>query len=439
MNQDPRITRIVDRFQDEEIPESPPESLPLLDKYRAYDPDPKAFADIDALFIQHHLGPFVPRVKSMIEDGLDPSRCWFIDIPYSTNMDVCRELRKLGCPESQATELLTDPLAPYADTQGQRVAEILRQIATRRDPRTLLVVDDGAYFARTLSEFRQSCPRIAHAFGNSRVVEQTTRGHRYLHKHARELVDAHHLSFVSIARCQTKLCFESPFIGAAVSRAIGRTLESRGDVLDRMKHIAVIGFGAVGRATTLALRRWRPDAHLAVVEIDEGKYEQISALGCQPVVQLLDSKQYSLVAGCTGYNSFKLHQRALLADGALLASGSSAAVEFNRAGFIELADASPDDEIEVLNRAETKASGIHATIAFQHEGKKRFFFLNSGFPVNFDGRMECLPTRAIQATHCLLFAASRQVMGAKSPSFERIDPSADNWIHSHALNELAPL
>ena len=140
--------------------------------------------------------------------------------------------------------------------------------------------------------------------------------------------------------------------------------------------------------------------------------------------------------GCTGYNSFKLDQRALLADEAILASGSSAAVEFNRPAFVELADRYPDDEIEILDREKTIAQGIHAKISFQQEGGKKFTFLNAGFPVNFDGRLECLPTRTIQATHCLLFSAACQVLQQKSPGLRLIDAEIDNWIYENAINQL---
>jgi S-adenosylhomocysteine hydrolase len=372
----------------------------------------------------------------MIEEGLDPLRCWFIDIPYSTNVDVRSELRKLGCPESQAARLFNDPLLPYTCSQSMRVADILRGIASRADPRPLLVVDDGAYFARALNKFHGLDPKILDAFKDSSVVEQTTRGHRYLQVHAKELVDEYRLSLVSIARCKTKLNFESPFIGAAVSRAINRSLKPHYDNLADLRNIAVIGFGSVGQATTEEVRRRLPEASIDVVEIDTLKYDPIRALDCNPMMELPETRQYHLVVGCTGYNSFKLDQRALLADGAILASGSSAAVEFNRAGFVELADAFPDDEIEVLNRAETRTLGIHAPITFQQEGKKRFSLLNAGFPVNFDGRMECLPTRTIQATHVLLFEAARQALRAKNPGFEMINAEKDAWIFDQALNEL---
>jgi len=436
MTQDPRIERTLAVFDEEEIPHSPPEDLPLMGKFREHYPDHRAFADVDALFIQHHLGPFVPRIKAMIQDGLDPLRCWFIDIPYSTNTDVRLALRKLGCPESQAAKPFNDPLLPYGCSQSMRVADILRGIASQKNPRPLLVVDDGAYFARALNKFRGLDIEILDAFKDSSVVEQTTRGHRYLQVYARELVEEYRLSLVSIARCKTKLNFESPFIGAAVSRAINRSLQSHYDNYADLRNIAVIGFGSVGQATTAEIRRRLPEASIDVVEIDKLKYDQIRALGCNPVMQLPEEGQYDLVVGCTGYNSFKLEQRASLADGAILASGSSAAVEFNRAGFVELADAFADDEIEIVNRGETRSLGIHAPITFQQELKKRFSFLNAGFPVNFDGRMECLPARMIQATHVLLFEAARQALRSRNPGFEMIDAERDAWIFNQALNEL---
>jgi len=430
---DPRIDRALDAFEHEEIPEMVPESLPLLDALRTHFPEPAAFDDLDVLFIQHHLGPFTARLKAMRADGLDMGRAWFIDIPYSTSRKA-REAAHAGCPAGHRVELLDDPLEPYSEAQLARALILIRELAARKRGK-LLVVDDGAYFLRSLHLLRVTRPDLARAFAGTRVVEQTTRGHRVVQRSATLIADLE-LSVVSIARCATKLGFESPFIGAAVSRAIARAVQANADLTDGFRRAAVLGFGPVGEAVTTALRRAHESLRIHVVDPDTAKHDRIAQEGAAPLTELPDrlaeADRYDLVAGCTGYNAFKLHERRLLAKHAILASGSSAAVEFNRAGFIELADAYPDDEIEVLNRDAVRAQGIHATITMRHEGGRVMHFLNAGFPVNFDGRMECLPARVIQATHCLLYHAGRQALAAESPGVHRVDVEVDRWLLEQA-------
>ena len=96
-----------------------------------------------------------------------------------------------------------------------------------------------------------------------------------------------------------------------------------------------------------------------------------------------------------------------------------------------------DDEIEITNRLETISKGIHAEIFIRQEKGKTFSFLNAGFPVNFDGRLECLPTGIIQATHGLLFAASIQTIAQKGPGINTVNPDDDDWIFKRAVNQLS--
>lgn len=433
---DPRVVASLANFDQEEIPAAPPENLPLLDEMRKELPDGNPFVGVDALFIQHHLGPFIPRLKAMFAGGLNPERCWFIDIPYSTNMVARTCLMDTGCRETQTTRIFSDPLEDYSISQSWRVALLLGKVANRKNPRPLLVVDDGAYFLRYLSSLKMHQPDLLQEFAGTRIVEQTTRGHRYLLGTGAEIIELCQLPVVSIARCRTKLEFESPFIGAAVSRALTRAIGD--ERLAAMQRIGVIGYGAVGRATVAALLKKANRATIDIVDIDAQAIEAACKAGpnCRALPQLRDSAGYNLVVGCTGYNSFKLEQRKLLANDALLASGSSAAVEFNRTGFIELADQYPDDEIEVLEQEQTRQEGIHATIKISQEGRKKFSFLNAGFPVNFDGKLECLPARMIQATHCLLYAAACQALKEASPGLKRIGSQSDDWIYQHALRQL---
>ncbi|MCZ6603113.1 MAG: hypothetical protein O6952_08905, partial [Planctomycetota bacterium] len=351
----------------------------MLDKLRLRSTESKDFKGVDVLFIQHFLGSFIPRLSAMRANGLDPDRSWFIDIPYSTNRVVLQWIRNFA-PEGHVPEVFDDPLAPYSDRQLERVIDMLRRIANRKDPRPLLVVDDGAYFVRALKHLRPLEPEFVEMFREASVVEQTTRGLRYLMDCGAQLINDLRLTVVSIARCRTKRLFEAPFIGAVVSRSILRTVEAAGGDWSRIKRVAILGFGPVGRATMNALRE-RIKFAIDVVEPDEAKHAEIEKLGGTPMLDLPEAlpkdRMYDLVVGCTGYNSFKLHQRSLLAKEAFLASGSSAALEFNRAGFVELASSEEEKGIKVLDREETIAQGIHAPIRMEIENHGRFVFLNA--------------------------------------------------------------
>ena len=431
------IERALEDFDSFPMPESPPENLSLVEGLRHRLRGTKPFANIDFLFIQHHLGPFIGRLHSMIASGLEPSRAWFIDIPYSTNSGVVEKLGELGFPVNQMVARFDDPLADYGSAQAQRVSSLMESLAGRVDPRPLMVIDDGAYFARYLNSLSTHAPRQLEPFVGTSVVEQTTRGHRYLCDNAREVIVRCGLSVVSIARCKTKNEFEGPFIGAGVSRAIRRSIgEER---ICNANRIAVIGCGVVGEATVRGMWRICPDAKIDVVDVDATARAKASRLSvnCEGLPRLRDDREYDIVVGCTGYNSIHLDQRKLLADEAVLASGSSAAIEFNRAGFIELADRYDDDEIEVLHRTRTTSEGIHSEIFLRQEKGKTFSFLNAGFPVNFDGKLENLPTKMIQPTHGLLFMASIQALAQRGPSISTINPDDDEWIFQRAVSELA--
>lgn len=431
------IQRALETYQEEEIPEEVPEALPLLDEFRKARPDPKAFAGVETLFIQHHLGPFVPRIQDMIEDGQDPERCWSIDIPYSTSNIVREETRELGCLKEQWAEPFNDPLEPYSASQLQRVQDLIQTLVERlegeKDRRDLLVVDDGAYFLRSISNLPENeRSRMIEVLKNrTYVVEQTTRGYRYIKQRENmETAFALGAPVVSVARNYTKCFLESPFIGAAVSRGIILKLRETGET--DIARTLVIGYGKVGEATTHALVAEPRVKHIEVFDINPDLAETIKAASAHPIQSLPESGSYDLVLGCTGYASFPLEKRSLLADDALLVSGSSAAVELNREKFVELADKLPDDEIEILDKEATRREGIHASIKLQ-DAKRSFSFLNAGFPVNFDGTVECLPVRFIQPTHGLLFAASRQALRTEGPGFSFLNYADDFWIYEHGL------
>ena len=406
-----------------------PESLPLLDELRERIPD----ADLSShtvILIQHQMATTPPAVQAMVSAGMEPANAWFVDIPYSTSEEVHRRLLESGLMlEDHCLPSFTDPFADYSFAQTVRVANIIQRVLEAGPVRQLLVVDDGAYFARAVLSMSSAGWRGLDALEGAAVIEQTTRGHRYLLKHQKELL-ARGFRMVSAARAFTKQNFESHFVGASVASVIRKQCS---DVASD-GHLAVLGHGVVGRACVDQLRMSFPNADISVVESrtpDPGeRRDGITWHRTLEGLQALD-----LVLGCTGVTAFTLADRVRLASRAILASGSSAAVEFDRFAFVELADSLPDDQIEVLERPVTQEAGIHADIHIQHETGVATF-LNAGFPINFDGRRESLPMHMIQPTRCLMHAAAVEALRCDSPVLKELDGDTDHWLYQRALDYL---
>lgn len=430
------IKKALDVFYEREMTEGIPKSLPLLKEFcddkRL---TPKTFADMDVLFIQHHLGPFIPRLRVMLKHGLEKSRCWFVDISYSTNKRVYEKLGEMGFRKNQRAELYIDPLAPYSRRQLERVAHIIWLLASQDNKRKLLVIDDGAYFMRTLRHLLFRDKKLVMSFRErgTYVVEQTTRGHRYLEtKEGTDMLKSLNIPAVSIARASTKSDLESPFIGAAVSRAMKQALSKCNRLANGLGCVLVIGFGAVGQATTKQLSELKSHKSIYVYDVKWQKLQtEIEKMGAHVLRALPDEGDYNCVLGCTGYASFPIKKTAILANDAVLVSGSSAAIEFNREKFIDLSYEDDKDDFYVIQPEKTRIAGIHAPIEMQ-KGNKRFSFLSAGFPVNFDGRIECLPALIIQITHGLLLAASQETL-RKEPGFHKLNQDDDNWLYERGL------
>lgn len=393
------------------------------------------------LLIQHNLGPLLLRLQALFEEGLKPERTWLVDIPYSTNERVRTEIPRLfGVPDLHIAPPFRDPIAPYSILQLRRVEETIYRLSSQLSLPRLLVVDDGAYFVRALRNIERFEPGFSEVFkGRTVIVEQTTRGHRYLEQreYAAIVEDLLEAPVVSIARCATKSDFEAPFIGVAASRAVVKALEREGIDIGTVSRIAVIGFGPIGQSVFHALKQFDPARIIQVVETDTAKHYRITAAGGQPLMSLQEAANLDLVAGCTGYASFDLKDWKCLASDACLISTSSAAVEFNRKRFVDLADLYPDDEFRIVDREETRRNGIRATLKIRKErGRRQLRFIHASYPVNFDGRMECLPTRVIQATHTLLYAAGYQALETSRPGMKWLDPKTDGEIGNRAAEYL---
>ena len=409
-----------------------PEGLRLLEEFNRIKIQDQTFLkDVSVLFIQHHLAPFIGRLKQMKNNGMMPNATWFVDIPYSSNEKVISKIKNEFTSYDFPNQY-KDPLDNYTKSQLERVKSTVREII-ESNPSKILVVDDGAYFIRALHDIFISDAETLYSLQNKvYIVEQTTRGHRYLKsKKYQTIIEILNSPVVSIARSNTKLDIESPFIGIACIKSIERNQRIRSKLKSNKNlNIGIIGFGAIGEAVLQSVRKIAmKNKRMDVIEIDYTKWADIEKAGGNPISDFNKNK-YDILFGCTGYKSFGWNDRIKVNNDGLLVSVSSASIEFSRQNFIEFANLYPDDPIEIEIAEPEK--GIHSDLLFKNVDS-RFYFINGGFPVNFTGERECLPLKFIQPTHALLYAASYQVLNQPRPGVHPLLDEYDYWIYYNAF------
>jgi hypothetical protein len=289
----------------------------------------------------------------------------------------------------------------------------------RLPPDKLVVLDDGAYFLEAAMTFRKQLPNLA-------VVEQTTRGVTKMKESPAMARYARRYPVVNVARCTPKLELEAPWIGLSVLLSLTRHLAL---LARRSQHFAVLadspclvlGYGAIGRQVALHLR---PVANVLVFDNEKTRSDLAHSEGFElwnPLEQIDSSHpiQFKLVVGCTGRASFRVGDQVFLDRHAVLASASSGAVELSRNDFIDWAVASRYDDISIRSRG-LIPSRIHQPLRMQMVDRK-VVFLNAGFPINFDGRLNSIPSRYMQATAMLMVHGALQALNTSQSGLIDVD------------------
>lgn len=411
-----------------ELNQDIPRYMPVLDRWVHGVKSRQPLAGVTALLIQHQLGNQVPQTLALLELGLKPERLFWLDVPYTSNARVREALVEIGIPRRNLISAYDYwVLHPYAPYQRRRVQEVIHSFL-EDPPEQLLVLDDGAYFLEAASCFRRRLPRVA-------VVEQTTRGLIKIDSSAALRLYAQSLPIVDVARSSPKKTLEPPFIGRAVCAALLRRLADR-FAPGHHGRCLVLGFGAIGsQVANFAAEYLNFESSLIHVFDTEHARCRAAAESGYSVWQPKDLKtRFQLVIGCSGRASFAVHDYVHLEDGAILASASSGSVELSREGFIELADSSKIDDIKIL-RQEFNEEDIHSDLRIRLVDRE-VTFLNGGFPVNFDGRVNCVPTRYMQPTATMMVSASVQAVSCCDNGVVDLDPAFCTWIDKEFRVEL---
>jgi S-adenosylhomocysteine hydrolase len=401
--------------------------LPVLGRWLERAAQEQPLRGVTALMLQHQLSNQVAQTEALIHLGLDPKAIHWIDIPYTSHAEVRQALTSMGIPEENlrtGSYRLLDDYAPY---QRLRVQQFIRELSAS-PPDHLLVLDDGSYFLEALACQKRSIPRIS-------IVEQTTRGLIKIEENAALEALADDVPLVNVARSGPKTILEPPFIGVAVCDALLRRLQGRIHAGPRDKCL-LLGYGAIGAQVAAFANRFLgfDRDRIFVFDSVEARMHQARADGYGLFDRHERGQRFTLVLGCSGRGSFKVGDHVLLEDGAHLVSATSGTVELSREHFIELAEASPHDDIWI-ERGNLDETDLHSDIEF-HFVDRQAVFVNGGFPVNFDGRHTCVPGHYIQPTPTMMCAAAVQAVQTTGRGLLELDDAFCSWVSDDFAEEL---
>ncbi len=418
---------IADAF--DRLDDSVAREMPILERYVEQHRRERPLRGATALLIQHQLGNHFLEAKALLDLGLDHRRLFWIDVPYTSHAVVRDALRELDIPRENLMVHDYHLLDRYPAYHLGRVQEMLRRLG-KMHPSPLLVLDDGAYFLEAMASMRERPADVV-------IVEQTTRGLIKLEENAALRWTAKQVPIVNVARSTPKQNLEPPFIGISVCRALLGRIAPYTASRPRARCL-VLGFGAIGRqvAECLCLQAGiaRKDVH--VFDLEPCRLIEAVRRGFAIWDRSNFDLKFDLVVGCSGRASFQLGDYVYLNDGAKLASGSSGSVELSRQDFIEFADASGRDDVYVM-REEIRGEDLHGDIPMWLVDRK-VTFLNGGFPINFDGRVNCIPARYIQPTPTMMVAAAVQGVACKKPGLVELEPAFCKWLDEAFRAELGP-
>jgi hypothetical protein len=419
---------VADRKELWKVEEGVPNHLPILDLFiEEFFAKARPLEGFGALLVQHQMGTIVPMAKGLFALGLRPQNTWWVDIPYSSNIHVRNHLVRAGIARARFIPQTYSLGQPYGLGQVARVAAGIRLVDKSLPPTTpLLILDDGAYALQALAG------RMARVARPIRMVEQTTRGVMHVRENEEVSNFAASVPVVNVAESPPKRLLEGPCIGRSVLEGLNRKLN--GAFFEPSKsRVLILGLGTVGLTVARALVRVASFPPSSIWAADDTPEARTSAgkLGLRLCSRLpesgqLEGNRFDMVIGCSGHSSFTPQDAHVLANNAMLVSASSGNEELSLDSFLTKADT-----IDVIPQLPFKTPGSpHDDVVLKLE-KKTLKFFNSGFPINFDGRVNSVPTKYMQATRICMVAGAVQAATAEEAGLQPLSQLYSEWVLKH--------
>jgi len=334
--------------------------MPVLPFVSSLYPD-SDFSKTLIIACQHLLGTQLSLFKELFQKGLEPRNLFLIGKNYSTSGDVYQEFLKQDVQVALESKEYNSKLS--FDVQFQKHIETfltrVKNSVSFKDYSRIIIVDEGGHLL---------CSRhmLEGPFLDTVGVEQTSSGYEKI-KHKQ-----FDFPVINVARSYSKLESEAPIIAGLVVRKIKEYLRAASV---SNPNILVVGQGPIGVCTKDLLQQ----------DFTVKAYDVLSHKSDLEGDYRKELQNFNVIIGATGKPILTPEDFPLLKKGTHLISISSSDREFSG--------------VE-LRRRSGAGDDIHTTI--ESDG---IFLVNSGFPINFTGGVESLPTKDAQLTVSLMLAS----------------------------------
>ena len=369
--------------------------------------------DVYLVATQHLLESTGSLFKTLLDLGLRSNRCFIQGKLYSNSFTVVQGLKELGFYVQPSTCL---------EGRGQFIQSFRRDIASlwakvsESIPSNfrgiVIVLDDGGHcLASVPHQLRKQFRFVG--------IEQTTAGLQLQDKIG-------NFPIIQVATAAVKKYVEPPMI----SRAVVAKLLVKLALMSAKTNCGVVGIGNIG--TAVAKNLIERGHKVFAYDIDPSHAKSIPGLeSCDSVKEVVMKSEY--IFGCSGHDiTSDLGWIDSLEDCKTFISCSSEDKEFRNLITKKIGHRECIHEVHHLQDLSLKLPHANLTI------------LRGGFPINFDGNLESVPSDEIQVTRGLLLGAVLQAAMCDSLSSQQIkkqvmlDPYLQqfvikSWLTNHPL------
>ncbi len=285
----------------------------------------------------------------------------------------------------------------------------------------LLIIDDGAIAIQCANDLQKEINFIPIA------IEQTRFGSKFIRSEKNGPLN---FPVVNVAESNSKLILESPLIGKSIVNEIHHRLNTLKDHLKGLSHkVLVVGYGNIGMAVSENFIK--RGYEVFVSDNNETKKSKARSMGIKVVDIDYGLSCSNLIIGCTGEEWFNNKHFNFLKEGFILISGTSSDIEFQ---IVNL-NKGQRHKIELQKSIkESPYLNIHGDYKILLDNKSGWI-LNSGYPVNFDGRPDPIDPKSIQLTRTLMLAAVCQAhMASNRIGLIEFNKKDDDYIGSTFKN-----